>query len=140
MTVWVIHPPARRDGAIADIQPAAKWGEIRLIHRLTQYVTEDDIVGDGLSDQHMQRLIAASQEFNPMTDYLVMAGDQLQMQQFGLLLAQRYPKGYWVLRWNIKDRDYYAVRMVPATVPVTLTRRGPSDKVTTTTSRISEDV
>jgi len=122
MTVFVVHPV--RD----DISQALRFGELR-------YVTKGYVYGDELDNTYeespnigdwclpaddRQALYAAAAGFNPSVDYLLIAGDHLQLVAFVAMLAAR--GSFRVLRFDRKISDYIPVlisyHLVPTPRPV----------------------
>lgn len=106
-TVYVVN-------AIKDnISKAASWGDIK-------YVNIDYVFGDQLErgidgsnvmpEQPWQRLVKCAAEFNPARDYLLIAGDHLQLVALAGLLAKRYDS-YSVLRWDRQAMGYFPVTL-----------------------------
>ena len=115
-TVWCVHPVG------INISAACRWGRIHYVNE--QYVYEDELqsTGGALPSQVIERLNCAANEFDPAHDYMLIAGDHLQIVQFVLLLAEKR-KAPRVLRWDRQSDGYYSAQLSFASIPVTLTRR-----------------
>src|SRR6266853_4943858 len=122
-TVWVVHPC---DNTNTDITPALNWGHFKFIN--AGYANPSDVINDVLSQQIMENLIAAAQDFNPTKDFLLLAGDHLQLMQMSFLLAEQN-KPYMVLRWDRHANGYYPVHMTFSRIPYPLQRRDDRAKV-----------
>ncbi len=108
MTVFVGHEV--RD----DISPALKFGELRYINRF--YIHGDELERSQLGDDNViptgyrlniERAVA---DFRPETDYLLIAGDHLQLLAMTALLAG-YFDWFRVLRYDRQLNDYIPVRL-----------------------------
>lgn len=119
ITVWAVHPIRE------DISAAANWGRVRFINE--RYVYPDELVqgykrtgeigssivpADELPPIIVDKLKSAVYEFDWVNDYLLIAGDHLQIVMMSAMLAQRYGK-FNVLRFDRQAEGYLAVRMVP---------------------------
>ncbi len=114
MTVFVGHEV--RD----DISPALKFGELRYINRF--YIHGDELERSQLGDDNViptgyrlniERAVA---DFRPETDYLLIAGDHLQLLAMTALLAG-YFDWFRVLRYDRQLNDYIPVRLSSGIVP-----------------------
>lgn len=108
MTVFVVHP-IRQD----DISAAAKWGSFRFVNE--RYVYGDELDAN-LTSLHYEipteiahNLDQAALEFQEH-DYLLIAGDHLQLLQFMGGVARRFASVN-VLRFDKKISDYIPVRL-----------------------------
>lgn len=113
--VWVVHPCDN-----TDIAPALNWGRFEFIN--AGYANPNDVVNNGLSQEIMKNLISAAQHFDNRKDFLLIAGDHLQLMQMSFLLAERN-KPYTVLRWDRHANGYYPVHMVFSRITHPLSRR-----------------
>lgn len=103
MTVWVVHPVKE------DLSSALVFGEIRYIN--SRYVTADELTPDKqIPDGFWSNLHKASLEFNEDSDYMLIAGDHLQLVQFAALLAEEIGE-YSVLRYDRHAQGYYPVKI-----------------------------
>jgi hypothetical protein len=116
MTVWVAHEV--KD----DIRPAERFGELRYVNKF--YIHGDELgqasIGPSTFNAipagywaNMRRCYA---EFHPGADYLLIAGDHLQLLALTALLVGK--RGFLdVLRWDRQLRDYIPVRLSSGIVP-----------------------
>jgi len=128
--VWAVHPCDN-----TDIGPASNWGNLRFIN--SGYANPSDVINNGLSQEIMENLIAAAQDFNPAKDFLLIAGDHLQLMQMSFLLAERN-KPYTVLRWDRHANGYYPVHMVFSRTPYPLQRRDDRARVAIPVNKMFE--
>lgn len=136
MTVWAVHTIKE------NIAPALRFGEIRYVNQyyihgdeleqqmdrtklpsvhdfdpsrspeITQSVNTVLCIPPGYR-VNMERCYA---EFNPGADYLLIAGDHLQLLALTALLVGK--RGFLdVLRWDRQLRDYIPVRLSSGIVP-----------------------
>lgn len=104
MTVWVVHPISW------PIDSALQYGSVRYING--RYIHGDELrPADGtLPEGHMSNLEHAASAFSRTGDYLVIAGDHLQLVQMAALLAKRHSE-FRVLRYDRIAQGYF-----PATI------------------------
>lgn len=106
MTVFVVHP--LNNGV--NIEDARRFGEIRYIN--DRYVYGDEITEDGkLPPMFMDALRLANIDFDSDIDYLLIAGDYLQLIAFTALLGSWCRRGFQVLRWVRDANAYMPVRI-----------------------------
>lgn len=109
MTVWVVHPV--RD----DLSAAQHYGALKYI--TDGYVYPDQLDGEYIPDVVMGKLNAAanlSHGFKPKTDYLLIAGDHLQLVQFTAILSVLHARdGFNVLRYDRDAAGYLPVHIQP---------------------------
>lgn len=105
-TVWAVHDV--RD----DISPALGFGPIRFIN--DRYVNGDELEQDpaGWVLPHMfrRRMHDAATEFNPNDDYLLIAGDHLQLLAFTAILFGRF-NSIFVLRYDRRLGEYIPIQL-----------------------------
>lgn len=105
-TVWAVHDV--RD----DISPALGFGPIRFIN--DRYVNGDELEQDelGWCIPHMfrRRMHDAATKFNPDHDYLLIAGDHLQLLAFTAILFGQF-NSIFVLRYDRRMNEYIPVRL-----------------------------
>lgn len=113
MTVFVVH------GVKDDISPALRFGELRYVNRFYIHGDELERTRDEKNEiprgyrKNMDRCV---DDFNPKTDYLLIAGDHLQLLALTALLVPRF--GYLdVLRYDRQLGDYIPVRLSSGLVP-----------------------
>lgn len=101
MTVWVVHPVRE------SLDAALQYGALRYING--RYVNADELAGDGrLPLGFRDNLYAAAQAFDPEDDYLLIAGDHLQLIQATYELVIRYDQ-FRVLRYDRIAQGYFPV-------------------------------
>ena len=122
MTVWVVHPV--RD----DVSKALRFGNLAFI---TGGYVYGDLLEEGFSpnydgpDYTLPRSFrdslrhVAVHSFAPATDYLLIAGDHLQLLALTAYLSVIYPS-FMVLRYDRKLDDYIPVRLHSGLVPTPL--------------------
>lgn len=90
-----------------DLSPAEAFG--RLVYVNPRYVYGDEIADDGTMPQTFSsNLASAAREFQPITDFLLIAGDHLQVMALSALLARRYRR-FRVLRYDRQLKGYFPV-------------------------------
>jgi hypothetical protein len=110
MTIWCVHPV--KD----DLTPALAYGPIKYVN--TRYIWPDDLESDCVDGSGplvppqtaVESYQKAALEFDPAADYLVIAGDHLQLVMFVGELACRHGR-FKVLRY-----DRLAVGYLPVEV------------------------
>src|SRR5690606_9936348 len=105
MTVFVTNAVS------LNLEPARQYGKIRVIGQGFVYVDmlwPDDRIPDDIAWGLQQ----AAQIFNVPTDYLLLAGDHLQVAHLSALI-QHYQGEFRVLRWD-RIAQGYAVSWVGA--------------------------
>lgn len=129
MTVFIVHP------VNDDLTQAKKFGEFRYINE--RYVYGDELeeqravymaayvklsdLEEGIAatcpdkdwvtpETHRHNMMTAAYHFGPNDDYLLIAGDHLQLLHFTFMLAARY-QFFRVLRYDRKISDYIPVRL-----------------------------
>lgn len=121
MTVFVVNE------VNDDLSAALKFGEIRYINKF--YVHGDELEQDmftgheegGTPDlniplSHRLNMLRVPQVFNPADDYLLIAGDHLQLLAMSAMLAVAFGS-FMVLRYDRKIQDYIPVRLHSGLVP-----------------------
>lgn len=100
--VWVVSNVAD------DIAAAGEFGELTYINH--RYVYPDELVGmtNRLPTQFLFNLRDAAKRFNPLFDYVLLAGDNVQTVTLVSMLAVRLPY-FRVLRWDRKVRAYIPI-------------------------------
>lgn len=102
MTVYSVHPV--KD----DTSSALVYGEI--VHINTKYVFADELEDDKIPKSAYDRILQIVDGFDPSHDYLLIAGDHLQLIAVSAELAARWGT-FKVLRFD---------RMAGGYVPVTI--------------------
>lgn len=107
MTVFAAHPLNKAGVNVSD---AERFGAI-------EYVNQRYIYGDEITNEHRlptafeQTMYAAMKRFTPGEDYLLMAGDHLQVMAMCGMLGSFYP-WFDILRWNNDAAAYMPVRLI----------------------------
>lgn len=91
-----------------DLSAANNFGRLEFIN--SRYVFADEISDDTFEMPALYRdkLIAAVRRFAPERDYLLIAGDHLQLVTMAALLARAY-KRFMVLRYDREAKAYFPV-------------------------------
>ena len=105
--VYVVH---RVDD---DLSAALQYGELKFI--TSGYVYPDKLEVDELPRDKLVKLRVASEAFRP-NDYLLIAGDHLQVLALAGMLANRL-LNYYVLRYDRQAKGYVAVSLPGLTAP-----------------------
>lgn len=101
--VWVMHP------AKIDISSAGRYGRFEYV--TDHYVYADQIRPDGSLPPDAQAALAeAAADFDPATDYLLIAGDHLQLIAMAALLGRRYGT-FKVLRFSNTSQSYFEAKI-----------------------------
>lgn len=102
--VFFVHPikPDKN-----DITAALQFGDDAAFIN-TDYVFPDQIDDEELPSTCQSRMIDAAQRFDPLTDYLAIVGDHLQLVAFASLLGTQHGR-FRVLRWDRDARGYLPV-------------------------------
>lgn len=101
MTVWAVH--RIKD---LDVSQASTYGELQSIN--TRYVYADEIEEGQFPAKFKAPLEKAVDQFDPGHDYMLIAGDHLQMIQFAALLADRWGE-FKALRFDREAGGYFPV-------------------------------
>jgi len=122
MTVWVPHPTRDKDGVDRDLKPAAKFGEVRYINH--RYIYSDELRGSAAEGQAIpaqfeRHMFDAVVKFDAEQDYLLIAGDMLQLMTLSAMLSQRHGS-FNVLRYDRNVDDYVPVRLYSDLAPAGL--------------------
>lgn len=104
MTVLAVHPVHDK-----DLTGALRYGEVSYINN--RYVYADELGDDGsLPDEPHRRLLAAAGHFDPARDYMLIAGDHLQMVALAAALGRRC-EAFNALRYDREARGYVSVKI-----------------------------
>lgn len=103
MTVFVVHPITGND--IAD---AKRFGELVFVN--DRFVYSDEIEDQKIPASVVRNIQRAANRFQPLNDYLLIAGDHLQLLQFGAELYRAHGQ-FDVLRWERQASAYLPVRI-----------------------------
>ncbi len=102
MTVYVVN----RLGTKIDVTPALSYGDVEYVN--AKYVYSDELNGDLLPDEVLKNMYRAVDNFDPGHDYLLIAGDHLQLVAMSALLADRWGN-FSVLRYDREAGGYVKV-------------------------------
>lgn len=101
MTVLVVHPISDRS---LDISPARSFGEFAYVSK--RYIYIDELEADNqIPTDFYFRMMKAVDTFDVEKDYLLIAGDHLQLIQMSALLAERWGM-FRVLRYDREAKGY----------------------------------
>lgn len=90
-----------------DRDVASAFGEITFVNH--RYIFNDDISDTGHPPSgFIDNMRQAVSQFNPEDDYLMIAGDQLQVLMLAVALSRAYGQ-FKVLRWDRQAEGYYPV-------------------------------
>ena len=104
MSVYVVHPITDKS---LDISGARVYGELKFVN--PRYIYIDELESDGsIPDQFKSRMLKAVDEFEWEFDYLLIAGDHLQLVAMSALLAERWGN-FKVLRYDRQAGGYASV-------------------------------
>lgn len=106
MSVLAVHPLKE-----IDVTGALVYGEILYINQ--RYVYADELENDQIPQAFFHKLEKAVDEFDPEHDYMLIAGDHLQMVALAALLANRWGQ-FKTLRYDRKAGGYLVVEIVTA--------------------------
>lgn len=112
MTVFVVH------GVRDDISPARKFGPLLLVNHA--YIHGDELEREGddnvVPSWCIARINTAASMFDPVNDFLLIAGDHLQLLAMTAILTVRFGT-FMVLRYDRQLNDYIPVRLHSGLVP-----------------------
>lgn len=106
MTVFVVNM------ITDDVSRAQAFGDLKYVN--IRYVYGDELDGDQLPAAFLIDIARHVELFDPERDYLLIAGDHLQLVQMAALLGKKF-KRFRVLRWDRQAKGY---------IPVTITAGG----------------
>jgi hypothetical protein len=101
-TVYLVHQIHN------DISSAMRWGEIKYIN--LRYFYADELRGEEIPTTFLDNLKRCADQFNPDTDFLLVAGDHAQLIAFSSLLAVRHPF-FRILRFDRIASAYFPIRV-----------------------------
>lgn len=104
MTVFVVHPITGN-----NIDDAKRFGELVFVN--DRFVYSDEINDQLIPLSVVRNIKRAAADFNATRDYLLIAGDHLQLTQFAAQLGKLY-REFHVLRWERQADAYLPVRIV----------------------------
>lgn len=109
MTVWVPHEINTRT---VDLSAATKFGQLKFVNRTYIYgdklIRDPFLPGNTLPVGFALGMNKAVMEFDPLQDYLMMAGDHLQLLALTAMLTHEY-LSFQVLRYDRTIQDYIPV-------------------------------
>lgn len=97
-----------------DITKAKAFGDVRNINY--RYVFGDEIENEMIPASVVRQMQRCADQFNPGEDYLLIAGDHLQLVAFAAMLSVRHGR-FRVLRWDRKAEGYLPVWVHSALPP-----------------------
>ncbi len=101
--VWVMHP------ARIDLSSAGRYGRFEYVN--DHYVYADQIRPDGsLPAEQKKNMEEAAEDFDPAIDYLLIAGDHLQIVAMAALLGKRWGT-FKVLRYSNSSQTYFEAKI-----------------------------
>lgn len=107
MTVYMVNMPEEKR---LDLSAALLYGDVRYVNH--KYVFGDEIDDERLPPAFVQNMERCVDEFDPDCDYLLIAGDHLQLVAFTAMLAAKFSY-FKVLRYDRHERAYIPVRIEP---------------------------
>lgn len=104
MSVFVVHPLGDKS---LDITEALSFGDVQYIN--TRYIYVDELEDGNIIPQSVtNRMLKAVDKFDCDHDYLLIAGDHLQLMAMSALLSARW--GWFrVLRYDRQAKGYVPV-------------------------------
>lgn len=104
MTVWMVHPDKK-----LDLTQALEYGDIEYIN--SRYIYADELGDDGdLPKNSLNSILKAVDQFDYEQDYLLIAGDHLQLIAMAAMLQERW--GFFrVLRYDREAKGYVSVNI-----------------------------
>ncbi len=117
MTVLIVHE-FDNPALFKSIEPAKAFGEIRYANKF--YIHGDELEREGndnlIPTGYRVNMERVAEKFDPDRDFLLIAGDHLQLLALTAILIGRH--GYLtVLRWDRKISEYIPVRLGSGVVP-----------------------
>ena len=105
MSVLVAHTLSNKD---VDISSAEAYGDLKLVN--SRYIFIDEMEDEQLPSAFVTNMLRAVDVFDPDLDYLLIAGDHLQLIALSALLASRWGR-FKVLRYDRKAGGYAPVEI-----------------------------
>lgn len=103
--VLVVHPISNKD---VNISSAEAYGDLRFVNK--GYVFIDEVENEQLPPAFVNNMLRAVDAFDPEEDYLLIAGDHLQLIALSALLADRWGR-FKVLRYDREARGYASIEI-----------------------------
>lgn len=101
MTIYAVHPLGK-----TDVSSALVYGDVEYVNH--RYIFADEIAEGKPPAGFWKNIHGHLGEFNPNLDYLLIAGDHLQLLMITAWLAKRYDE-FRVLRFDREAGGYVAV-------------------------------
>lgn len=105
MSVFLVHTLSNKD---VNVSSAEAYGEIKLVNG--RYIFIDEVENEQLPPTFVKNMLRAVDQFDPDHDYLLIAGDHLQIVAMSALLAERWGR-FKVLRYDREARGYAPVEI-----------------------------
>lgn len=105
MTVFVVHSISNKD---VNISRAEEYGDLHLING--RYIFIDEVEEEQLPTPFVNNMLRAVDMFDPDSDFLLIAGDHLQLVAMSALLAERWGH-FKVLRYDREAKGYAPVEI-----------------------------
>jgi len=99
--IFAVHPV--KD----DLSPALRHGG-PILYACDRYIYSDEIINQAIPHAVRNSLAAVAQSFNVDSDYLLIAGDHLQLMVLCAMLTSRHGT-FRVLRFDRQAAGYVAV-------------------------------
>lgn len=106
MTVFVVHQLSPK----TDISSAAVYGDLKYVNH--RYIYADELDGDRPPKGFLDNVHKTAEGFMPRKDYLLIAGDHLQLVMMASALTECH-MGFTVLRYEREAQGY-----IPVTIGV----------------------
>jgi hypothetical protein len=105
VSVFIVHPLNDKN---TDISAALEYGEPVYVN--SRYVFPDELEGEELPHALYNKMLRAVDKFDIEADYLLIAGDHLQLVAMSALLAERWG-AFRVLRFDRQAEGYVIVNI-----------------------------
>jgi len=105
LSVVCVHPISNKD---VDISSAETYGELVLVN--SRYIFIDEVENEQPPQSFVNNMLRVVDKFEPDDDYLLIAGDHLQLVMMAALLADRWGR-FKVLRYDRKAGGYAPVEI-----------------------------
>lgn len=102
MTVYAAHELSSK----VDVSAAAVYGDIHYINH--RYIYADELKGDKPPKGFDENIRRIAEGFIPRKDYLLIAGDHLQIVMLASALTEMHT-GFYVLRYEREAKGYVPV-------------------------------
>lgn len=88
------------------MKPIEAYGKLEIIN--SRFIYSDEIIGERLPPEFIEKLDRAAATFVPERDFLILGGDHVQFVYFAAVLRSRYGQ-FRVLRWDRPAQGYVPV-------------------------------